>query len=186
MTMTKGSRLETAILVMGVCGTGKSSIGKAVATELGAEFIEGDDFHSVDNKRRMAAGLPLTDEMRWPWLDAVAQAAASARERGPVVVACSALKEAYRDRLRRRLPSVSIAYLSGDAALIAARIAARSDHFMPVSLLESQLRDLEVPNGADVIAIAIDQPLAASVEAIRDFALIRSDVERAGRQPSLE
>jgi gluconokinase len=179
--MVKGSGLHAALLVMGVCGTGKSLIGQTVASELGAAFVEGDDFHSADNKRHMAAGLPLTDAMRWPWLDAVAQAAASARQQGPVVVACSALKEVYRDRLRRRLPSLSIAYLSGDPALIAARMSARNDHFMPVSLLESQLRDCEAPQGPDVIAVAIEQPLALSVRRIRDFALTRGGREQASR-----
>lgn len=128
------------VVVMGVSGTGKSTIGRALAETLGLPFVEGDDLHPESNVAKMAAGIPLTDADRAPWLDRVA-----AEMDRPVVVACSALKRPYRDRLRLAAPDLVLVYLHGEAALLAARIEGREGHFMPSSLLESQLAALEEP-----------------------------------------
>lgn len=128
------------VVVMGVSGTGKSTIGRVLAETLGLPFVEGDDLHPESNVAKMAAGIPLTDADRAPWLDRVA-----AEMDRPVVVACSALKRPYRDRLRLAAPDLVLVYLHGEAALLAARIEGREGHFMPSSLLESQLAALEEP-----------------------------------------
>lgn len=128
------------VVVMGVSGTGKSTIGRALAEALGLAFVEGDDLHPESNVAKMAAGIPLTDADRAPWLDRIA-----AEMDHPVVVACSALKRAYRDRLRLAAPDLALIYLHGDATLLAGRIEGREGHFMPSSLLESQLAALEEP-----------------------------------------
>ena len=145
--------LRRAIVVMGVSGTGKSTIGRALAEALGLTFVEGDDLHPESNVAKMAAGIPLTDADRAPWLDRVA-----AEIDRPVVVACSALKRAYRDRLRQAAPDLVLVYLHGEATLLAARIEGREGHFMPSSLLESQLAALEEP-GADESAIPVNVEL---------------------------
>lgn len=133
------------LLFMGVAGSGKSSVGGAVARSLGLGFVEADDYHSAENKARLSRGDALTDEMRWPWLDAVAAAARARHERdgAPVVIACSALKRAYRDRLRAALPRLYTFHLRTEATEIAKRLVARRDHFAGPELLGGQLAILE-------------------------------------------
>ncbi len=135
------------VLVMGVSGAGKSTIGKALADRIGAGFIEADDYHPAENIRRMSKGEPLSDRHRWPWLQAVAEAACRERQRRgrPVVIACSALKRSYRDVLREALGPMSIVHLSGSVETIRARLEGRRGHFMPIELLGSQLAILQPP-----------------------------------------
>lgn len=133
-------------VVMGVSGAGKTVTGLALAARLGARFVEGDDLHPPANRAKMAGGTPLADADRWPWLDRVG--AALAEGEAPVVGACSALRRAYRDRLRARVPGLVFLLLQGPRALVAARLEARVGHFMPPGLLDSQLATLE-PLGPD-------------------------------------
>ena len=133
-------------VVMGVAGSGKSTIGAALARALGVDFVEGDAYHPPENVQRMAAGVPLTDADRAGWLRALAGRLREAREaRTGLVVACSALKRSYRDVLRDGAPDVQFVFLRGTHPLIAARIAGRRGHFMPASLLDSQFATLEEP-----------------------------------------
>jgi carbohydrate kinase (thermoresistant glucokinase family) len=126
---------------MGVSGSGKSTVGAELAARLGVPFVDGDALHPVANVAKMAAGIPLDDADRWPWLDAVGARLAESR----VVVACSALRRSYRDRLRAAAPDVRFVLLDGSRELLAARTGARLDHFMPPALLDSQLATLERP-----------------------------------------
>ena len=148
------------VIVMGVCGCGKTTVGRALAKELGYEFLDADDFHPAANVAKMAQGVALADDDRWPWLDAIVAAMRERAARGSGAgIACSALKEAYRDRLRRGVGAVDeirIVYLEGDAATIAPRLASRSGHYMPASLLDSQFAALEEPR--DAIVVDIRQP----------------------------
>ena len=133
-----------AIIVMGVSGSGKSTIGALLAEKLGWPFADADGFHPPENVAKMASGQPLTDADRWPWLDAIAAHIGAARQAGqPVVVACSALRRAYRDRLRAGHGDLLFLHLSGAPEVIAARQAARQGHFMPPSLMASQFATLE-------------------------------------------
>lgn len=133
-----------AIIVMGVSGSGKSTIGALLAERLGWPFADADGFHPPENVAKMAAGTPLTDADRWPWLDAIAAHIDAARKAGqPVVVACSALRRAYRERLRAGHGDLLFLHLSGAPEVIAARQAARQGHFMPPSLMASQFATLE-------------------------------------------
>jgi gluconokinase len=151
------------VMVMGVCGCGKSTVGQALANQLGWPFFDADDFHPRANVAKMAKGVALTDEDREPWLDGVAaEMRAVARKGQHAVLACSALKESYRQRIARGLedpqaesegPELRIVYLKGDAKTIEPRLALRSGHFMPASLLESQFAALEEPEHAMVIDI---------------------------------
>ena len=135
-------------VIMGVSGSGKSLIGARLARELHLEFVEGDDLHPPDNVRRMAAGIPLTDNDRTGWLMAIAARLREARRAGTGLVAsCSALKRSYRDMLRSSGDAnVRFVYLAGTSELLAERLASRRGHFMPPSLLESQLAILEEPS----------------------------------------
>ena len=133
------------IVVMGVSGCGKSSVGIALAEALGARFIDGDDLHPEANKAKMGAGIPLDDSDRWPWLDLVGQELA---EGSATVIACSALKRAYRDRIRAAAPKTFFVHLDGSREILSQRLGARTGHFMPATLLESQLAILE-PLGSD-------------------------------------
>jgi gluconokinase len=129
---------------MGVSGSGKSTIGALLAERLGWPFADADGFHPPENVAKMAAGTPLTDADRWPWLDAIAAHIDAARKAGqPVVVACSALRRAYRERLRAGHGDLLFLHLSGAPEVIAARQAARQGHFMPPSLMASQFATLE-------------------------------------------
>lgn len=148
--------LPPATVVMGVSGSGKTVIGRGLAAALGARFAEGDRFHPAENISRMSSGMPLRDEDRWGWLDAIAAEIADAQRNGePLVVACSALKRIYRDRLRLANRHLRFVYLDVARDLASARVAARQNHFMPASLIDSQFADLEPP-AADEIAIRLD------------------------------
>jgi gluconokinase len=144
-----------SIVVMGVSGSGKSTVGALLATRLRIPFIDGDDLHSAVNKQKMAAGIPLDDADRAPWLDTIAAALA----RAPAVIACSALKRRYRDRLREAAPDSNFVYLAGSPTLLRQRISVRAHRFMPPELLESQLTTLEPPS-ADENALTIDIQLS--------------------------
>jgi gluconokinase len=132
------------LVVMGIAGTGKSTVAGLLAERLNWEVQEGDDLHPPANVAKMSAGIPLDDQDRWPWLDAIAAWIANKRERGePGLVTCSALKRSYRDRIRG--PNVIFVFLNGPREVIEARMASRKDHYMPLSLLDSQLATLEPP-----------------------------------------
>src|SRR5256714_4285982 len=134
-------------VVMGVSGSGKSLIGAAFARALRVEFVEGDEYHPAENVRRMKAGIPLTDEDRESWLRALGARIREAKRAGTgLVIACSALRQSYRDILRAEAPDLQFVFLKGQQELIAARLAARQGHFIPPSLLESQLATLEDPS----------------------------------------
>ena len=141
------------ILVMGVTATGKTTLGIALAQALQRRFVDGDDLHPGGNVRKMARGEPLTDRDRAPWLDRVGRTLAEGG--GTTIVACSALKRAYRDRIRARAGLVSLVYLSVDRDRLDTRLRARTGHYMPPSLLDSQLATLELPT-ADERPIRLD------------------------------
>ncbi|HTJ58791.1 MAG TPA: gluconokinase [Devosiaceae bacterium] len=144
------------IVVMGVSSSGKTTVGKAIARRLHAPFLDADDYHSEANIKKMSAGIPLTDEDRWPWLEALGKALHEAADRkGVAVGTCSALKRAYREFLTQAAGEpVLFVYLEGSYELIEARIKARQHHFMPESLLKSQFATLEPP-GPDENALAV-------------------------------
>ena len=149
------------IVVMGVCGCGKSTVGRALAEHLGWHFLDADDFHPPQNVAKMRAGTPLTDEDRWPWLERLRDELAGIRARGGHgVLACSALKHAYRARLARD-SDVRFVYLKGDRATIGARLADRQHEYMPASLLDSQFATLEEPE--DAIVIDVRLPVSTQV-----------------------
>ncbi|MET0904876.1 MAG: gluconokinase [Tardiphaga sp.] len=157
-----------ALIVMGVSSSGKSSIGKALAEKIGWRFADGDDFHPPANVEKQRAGQALTDADRWPWLQSIAdEIDRFTAEGGKIVIACSALKRAYRDLLLHGRQDVRIVYLHGSRELIAERMAARKNHFMPTSLLDSQFKTLEVP-GPDErpITVSIDDDIDGIVDAI--------------------
>jgi gluconokinase len=134
------------VVVMGVSGSGKTVVGSALAKALGGRFAEGDRFHPQQNISRISAGLPLRDEDRWGWLDAIAIEIGEAERHGEtLVVACSALKRIYRDRLRLASRQLRFVYLEIERDMAAARVAARKGHFMPASLIDSQFAALEPP-----------------------------------------
>jgi len=145
----------SALVVMGVCGAGKTTVGALLAERLGAPFVEADRLHSPENVAKMAAGRPLSDDDRWPWLDAVGAEARRRSGANGVVVACSALRRSYRERLAAALGRPRFVHLCGSEELLRARMAARRGHFMPTSLLDSQLATLEPP-GAEENALAVD------------------------------
>jgi len=159
------SETKPVLVVMGVSGAGKSTIGKMLAARLGWAFQEGDDLHPAANIAKMSAGVPLTDEDRAPWLAAVgAWIDQCVADGGGGVITCSALKAAYRRTLAQGRPAVRLVYLEGSKALIARRVAARRDHFMPASLVDSQFADLEPPSPDErVITVSIDQPIADQI-----------------------
>lgn len=130
------------VCVMGVSAAGKSTVGAALAAALGVPFADADDLHPDANRAKMASGAPLTDEDRWPWLDTVGARLHGARSTG-LVIACSALRRVYRDRIRAAAPDVVFVHLNGSRDLLAARARARTDHFMPAALLDSQIATLE-------------------------------------------
>ena len=166
-----------AWVVMGVSGCGKSTLGRALAERLGAAYVEGDELHPPENVRAMSEGRPLDDAMRAPWLDAVGDAAEAARREGPVVVACSALTRAYRDRLRARVGRLGFVFLDPSRAALEARVASREGHYMPASLLQSQIDTLEPP-GPDEGAVRIGDSGHADAALDRALAEIAAHEER--------
>ena len=160
----------TVLVVMGVSGCGKTTIAQRVGASLGWNVIEGDTFHPPANIDKMKHGTPLTDADRWPWLRAIAATIDAERAAGrSALVACSALKRAYRAILIGERADVALVYLQGSREVIAARLAARRGHFMPPGLLDSQFATLEEP-GADEhpITVSIDRPAEAVAAAILD------------------
>ena len=161
------------VVVMGVCGSGKSTVGLALASALGIDFVEGDMLHSLANVRTMASGTPLTDADRLGWLHEVAKRLTDkeAFPRG-VVVSCSALKLSYRNLLRAVAPGVRFVYLEGGAAALDERLQLRGVHFMPASLLRSQLDTLEAPQSSEnpvtlSILLTVPELVSAAVLALR-------------------
>ncbi|GAA2594015.1 gluconokinase [Streptomyces axinellae] len=144
---------QNVVVVMGVAGTGKTTVGRLLAEALEVPYAEADAFHPPANVAKMSAGIPLDDADRAPWLDAIGAWAHRHQRRGGVV-SCSALKRAYRDRLRAAAPGVFHLHLTGDRALIARRMAAREDHFMPVALLDSQFATLQ-PLEPDELGVTV-------------------------------
>ena len=151
--------MQARVIIMGVAGCGKSSVGAALAEALGALYEDGDDLHPQSNIDKMSAGIPLGDADRAPWLDQIG-ARLGAADR-PLMIGCSALKRIYRDRIRAAARGpVYFLHLAGARSVIEGRMSAREGHFMPVSLLDSQFADLEPLGGdEDGIAVDIDQPL---------------------------
>ncbi len=187
MNPKPGSNNTSAIVVMGVSGSGKSTIASMLAQRLHWVYEDGDWFHPKSNIEKMHHGEPLNDEDRWPWLQAIADwIDATRRAGGHGVVACSALKRAYRDILIGNRPDVRLVFLKGDRDLIARRIAARADHFMPSTLLESQFAALEEPQADErPIVISIVPHPREMIEAIvsaLDIPSTAAQVSRVGRQ----
>ncbi len=155
------------VVVMGVSGSGKSTVGRHIAAVGGREFIDADDLHPIENRRKMAAGVPLTDDDRLPWLEAVIDAL-SAGERP--VLACSALKRVYRDRLRAGVRDLAFVYLSGDPETIGSRLQGRSHEFMPDSLMSTQFETLEPPvDEPRVLELDVRLPIAELAETANDW-----------------
>ena len=153
------------VVLMGVTGSGKTTVGRALAASLGWPLLDADDFHPAENVAKMRSGIPLTDDDRWPWLDRIADELARVQAAGGhAVLACSALKQVYRDRLARA-GDVRFVHLKGDLATIEARLAQRRHKYMPASLLPSQFATLEAPTDALVVDIRAD--VAEQVAAIR-------------------
>ena len=150
------------VVVMGVSGSGKTTVGEALAERLGWRFIEGDSFHPEENVAKMSAGIPLDDNDRAPWLKALASEIARDEAAGrPSVIGCSALKRAYRDILRSGAPRVRFVHVHGDRAVLADRLSHRAGHFFPASLLDSQLATLE-PLGSGEDGVVVDVALSTA------------------------
>ena len=157
-----------ALIVMGVSGSGKSTIAAKLAERIGWRCEDGDRFHPASNVAKMSAGHPLTDEDRWPWVQAIADEIDRVSEAGDrAVIACSALKRAYRDILVHSRKDVRIIYLEGSQQLIADRLAKRKGHFMPAGLLDSQFKTLEPPTpDENPVTVSIDAPVDAIIDDI--------------------
>jgi len=156
----------TAIVIMGVAGSGKTTVGERLAARLGFPFRDADEFHPAANVTKMSAGIPLEDADRWPWLDAIGAAIRDAGTNG-IVVACSALKRIYRERIIGAAGRpVNFVFLDGPLATLRERIGGRRGHFMPPSLLASQLATLERPAADErVVTVSIEPPIDAVVDA---------------------
>ena len=153
------------LVVMGVSGCGKSTLGRELARTLGYTLIEGDEHHLPASKEKMRAGIALVDTDREPWLDKIGALVAAAP--GDVVLTCSALKRAYRDRLRSQAPGLKFVFIEIDPAAAQERVAARSGHMFPASLVANQFATLESPKAEPgVVTVSADQPLAAQVQAV--------------------
>ncbi|HSU70983.1 MAG TPA: gluconokinase, partial [Micrococcaceae bacterium] len=163
---------QPVLVIMGVSGSGKSTVAGILAGQLGWDLEEGDDLHPPENVAKMAAGHPLTDEDRWPWLDTIASWIIEHTMAGiPGIITCSALKKIYRDRLREK--NVVFVFLSGSKEQIGRRLTTRMDHFMPPSLLDSQIATLEPPT-PDENSIVIDvgrTPAEEAAEVVRGLGL---------------
>ena len=157
------STVPSRIVLMGVAGCGKSAVGAALAARLGAAYLDGDDLHPPENIEKMCRGEPLSDEDRWPWLTQIGQRLANPD--GILILGCSALKRRYRDHIRAEAGApVTFVHLSGTKELITERMAARTGHFMPASLIDSQFAALEPPAADEnAITVDIDKPLEAIV-----------------------
>lgn len=173
MSMAASPLFSDALIVMGVASCGKTTIGEALAKRLGAPFTEGDKLHAPVSVAKMSAGIPLTDEDRWPWLAKVGEALRGTEGH---VVSCSALKKKYRQAIAASAQrSVKFIHLHGSREVLTQRISARKGHFMPASLLDNQLATLEIPGSDEqAITIDIDQP----VEVILDAALLLLNSEK--------
>lgn len=162
----------TIVVVMGVSGSGKTTVAAMLAGALHCQFLEGDDLHPPSNVAKMHGGTPLTDADRWPWLSKIAAEIDGWRSRGESgVVTCSALKRTYRDILIGDRPDVTLVYLRGSRELIQQRMAARHEHFMPVALLDSQFATLEEP-GPDERPVVVDiggRPAEIVAEIVRQL-----------------
>ena len=157
--------MNKTIVMMGVSGSGKTSVGSGLALRLGWQFFDGDDFHPPQNVQKMAQGTPLTDADRIPWLEELQKLIHTQfMQDNSIVLACSALKASYREILCENNPDVIFVHLVGSFQLIADRMRERSDHYMKASMLESQFATLEVP--ADALSVSIDQPVASIIEEI--------------------
>ena len=155
-----------AVVVMGVSGTGKSSVAEGIAAALGLACVDGDHLHAPESVAKMKAGTPLCDADRWPWLDRIGACLCdAAAEPAGVAVSCSALRRAYRDRLRAAAPHVRFVFLDGSPELIRTRMVARRDHYMPPGLLDSQMQTLERPGFDEpgVLPVNIEAPLATVI-----------------------
>jgi gluconokinase len=175
-------KLACALVVMGVSGSGKSTIADKLAERLGWSYEDGDKFHPASNVAKMSAGQPLTDADRWPWLQAIADEIDRVCQAGRhAVVACSALKRAYREILVHGRDDVRIIYLDGTQELIANRLAQRKGHFMPPGLLTSQFKTLEPPDiSENPVTVSID----ASVNAIIDDIIGKLELNPVDRKPA--
>ncbi len=154
------------VYVIGVSGCGKSTVAEALAQRIGGVFLEGDEFQPPENVAAMSAGIPLTDQMRWGWMaDLTAAAVIAAKEGQDVVVACSGLKRSYRDYLREKTGTCRMLFLNGTDETIRTRMAARKNHYMPSSLLDSQFAALEAPapDEKDVGHLDIEEPAIAVI-----------------------
>ena len=165
---TTGKTVARHIVVMGVSGSGKTTIGALVAHELGLPFVDGDSLHPVANIAKMAAGTPLNDADRAPWLEIVGKELANSED--GLVVACSALKRSYRDAIRAQAPGAVFLHLDGSREVLGTRLEGRSGHFMPATLLDSQLATLE-PLAADESAVVMD--ISEAVPALVSDAVVR-------------
>ncbi|MGV0718284.1 gluconokinase [Mycolicibacterium sp. XJ662] len=156
--------MASPIVVMGVSGSGKSTVGAALAQRLRVPYADADDFHPPANIAKMTSGQPLDDDDRRPWLDAIGEWLAERGERGGVM-SCSALKRSYRDQLRRHCPAIEFVHLSGTPEVIGRRQASRPGHFMPASLLQSQFATLEpLDSDEDGVTIDVDQSIDSIIE----------------------
>ena len=145
------------IILMGVSGAGKTTVGQLLAQDLGWPFFEGDDFHPRSNVVKMAQGIALTDEDRWPWLDRIRERIGTLVASGQnAIIACSALRQTYREHLLEGIRETVLVYLKGNYSLISSRLAQRQDHFMNADLLDSQFRTLEEPEGVITIEAVLE------------------------------
>jgi gluconokinase len=180
------ANVPCALVVMGVAGSGKSTIAERLAERINWIYEDGDKFHPASNVAKMSAGHPLTDEDRWPWLRAIADEIDRVCKSGRhVVMACSALKRSYRDILVHGRDDVRIVFLNGTQQLIASRLAARKGHFMPPGLLDSQFRTLEPPDENEKpVSVSIDASVGAIVDDILHQLGFGPDRPRRHRQES--